>query len=102
MNVTILPAAPASQTFRTCMASADCRYRTFDGVSFEYCSTCTMTLVRSAALEITAATECDPTDKCQCIRSVSWRWGRGWGGGRQRWGTGGKGRETDKDRQRQR
>ena len=80
MNVTILPAAPASQTFRTCMASADCRYRTFDGVSFEYCSTCTMTLVRSAALEITAATECDPTDKCQCIKVSEMEMGGGGGG----------------------
>ncbi|KAK7109157.1 hypothetical protein V1264_013248 [Littorina saxatilis] len=71
MNVTILPTVPADLLFRTCMAAADCRYRTFDGVSFEYCSTCTMTLLRSAALQITSATECDPTDQCQCIKVVT-------------------------------
>ena len=92
MNVTILPAAPASQTFRTCMASADCRYRTFDGVSFEYCSTCTMTLVRSAALEVTAATECDPTDKCQCIKVGEMEMGEVMGGGEQDRDGGEKGR----------
>jgi hypothetical protein len=68
MNVTVLAMPTTHQAFSTCMAAADCRYRTFDGVSYEYCSTCTMTMLRSASLEISAATECDPADKCQCIK----------------------------------
>ena len=50
-----------------------------------------MTLVRSAALEITAATECDPTDKCQCIKVSEMEMG---GGG----GDGGGGRVTPTDK----
>ena len=65
--MTIVTPAP-DQKFRSCMSAADCRYRSFDGVSFEYCSTCTVTLLHSELLDITSATECDPYDQCSCLK----------------------------------
>nr|KAG5706656.1 hypothetical protein BaRGS_005726 [Batillaria attramentaria] len=70
MNVTIIQ-PPADQAYRSCMSAADCRYRTFDGVAFDYCSTCTMTLLSSAPLTILSATECEPADRCRCTKIVT-------------------------------
>ncbi|XP_076437503.1 SCO-spondin-like [Babylonia areolata] len=69
-NYTVVPSNP-SQRYRTCMAAADCRYRTFDSVAYEYCSTCTVTMISSSKVIVTAATECDPVDECACIRMVT-------------------------------
>ncbi|GFO29050.1 sco-spondin [Plakobranchus ocellatus] len=55
----------------TCMTSGDDVYRTFDGVLFNYHSTCAVGLVVTDALKIYTVTECDPTDKCTCLKVVT-------------------------------
>ena len=55
----------------TCMTAGEDIYRTFDGASFTYYSTCTVGLLKSTTgVEVFTQTVCEADDKCNC-RKVS-------------------------------